>query len=89
MVRLYTNELTIGYADRLIVKDLNIKIPDKQITTIIGSNGCGKSTLLKAVTRIISHQSGTIILDGENIASKNTKILAKKMAILLKHLKPS
>jgi iron complex transport system ATP-binding protein len=82
MVRLYTNELTIGYGDRLIVKDLNIKIPDKQITTIVGSNGCGKSTLLKAVTRIISHQSGTIILDGENIASENTKILAKKMAIL-------
>ncbi|ODG93085.1 hypothetical protein BED47_16360 [Gottfriedia luciferensis] len=82
MVRLYTNELTIGYGDRSLVKDLNIKIPDKQITTIIGSNGCGKSTLLKAVTRIISHQSGTIILDGENIASKNTKILAKKMAIL-------
>jgi len=82
MVRLYTNELTIGYGDRLIVKDLNIKIPDKQITTIIGSNGCGKSTLLKAITRIISHQSGTIILDGENIASENTKLLAKKMAIL-------
>ncbi|XRG77901.1 ABC transporter ATP-binding protein [Rossellomorea sp. GAMAL-10_SWC] len=82
MVRLFTNELTIGYGDRLIVKDLNIKIPDKQITTIIGSNGCGKSTLLKAITRIISHQSGTIILDGENIASENTKLLAKKMAIL-------
>ncbi|PGM52232.1 ABC transporter ATP-binding protein [Bacillus sp. AFS053548] len=82
MVRLFTNELTIGYGDRLIVKDLNIKIPDKKITTIIGSNGCGKSTLLKAITRIISHQSGTIILDGENIASENTKLLAKKIAIL-------
>ncbi|WP_088072804.1 ABC transporter ATP-binding protein [Gottfriedia luciferensis] len=82
MVRLYTDELTISYGDRLIIKDLNIKIPDKQITTIIGSNGCGKSTLLKAITRIISHQSGTIILDGENISSENTKILAKKMAIL-------
>jgi iron complex transport system ATP-binding protein len=82
MVRLYTDELTIGYGDRLIVKDLNIKIPDKQITTIIGSNGCGKSTLLKAITRIISYQSGSVILDGENISSENTKLLAKKMAIL-------
>ncbi|MFB7139023.1 ABC transporter ATP-binding protein [Gottfriedia sp. NPDC056225] len=82
MVRLYTDELTIGYGDRLIVKGLNIKIPDKQITTIIGSNGCGKSTLLKAITRIISHQSGTIILDGENISLENTKLLARKMAIL-------
>ncbi|MGM7634875.1 ABC transporter ATP-binding protein [Bacillus sp. Hm123] len=82
MVRLYTTDLNIGYGERLIVKDLSVEIPDKKITTIIGSNGCGKSTLLKAITRIISHQSGTVILDGENIAKGNTKILAQKMAIL-------
>ncbi|NLP49719.1 ABC transporter ATP-binding protein [Bacillus sp. RO1] len=82
MVRLYTKELNIGYGERLIIKDLSIEIPDKQITTIIGSNGCGKSTLLKAITRIISHQSGAILLDGQEIARENTKSLAKKMAIL-------
>jgi iron complex transport system ATP-binding protein len=82
MVRLYTNDLNIGYGERLIVKDLNIEIPDKKITTIIGPNGCGKSTLLKAITRIISQQSGTVFLDGMDISKENTKILAKKMAIL-------
>ncbi|MGG1396836.1 ABC transporter ATP-binding protein [Bacillus salipaludis] len=82
MVRLYTNEMTIGYGDRVIVKDLSVQIPDRKITTIIGSNGCGKSTLLKAISRIIPHQSGTVILDGKNISQENTKILAKKMAIL-------
>lgn len=82
MVRLYTDGLNIGYSERLIVKDLSVQIPDKKITTIIGPNGCGKSTLLKAITRIISHQSGTVILDGENISKENTKILARKMAIL-------
>ncbi|MFD0828151.1 ABC transporter ATP-binding protein [Neobacillus sp. M.A.Huq-85] len=82
MVRLYTNEITIGYGDRVIVKDLSVQIPDRKITTIIGSNGCGKSTLLKAISRIIPHQSGTVILDGKNISQENTKILAKKMAIL-------
>lgn len=82
MARLYTNNLNIGYGERLIVKSLNIEIPDKKITTIIGSNGCGKSTLLKAITRIISHQSGTVVLDGKDISKENTKILAKKMAIL-------
>ncbi|MBS4218529.1 ABC transporter ATP-binding protein [Bacillus sp. FJAT-49711] len=82
MVRLYTNGLNIGYGERLIVKNLSVEIPDKKITTIIGSNGCGKSTLLKAITRIISHQSGTIVLDGKHISKENTKTLAKKMAIL-------
>mgnify|MGYP001770233895 FL=1 len=82
MTRLYTDRLHIGYGDRLIVKNMTVEIPDKKITAIIGSNGCGKSTLLKAITRIIPHQSGRIILDGESIAKKDTKELAKKMAIL-------
>jgi iron complex transport system ATP-binding protein len=82
MVRLYTNDLNISYGEHLIVKNLSIEIPDKKITTIIGSNGCGKSTLLKAITRIISYQSGIVILDGENISKESTKKLAQKMAIL-------
>src|SRR5690625_1216564 len=82
MVRLYTDSLHVAYDERVIVKDLNIAIPDKQITTIIGPNGCGKSTLLKAITRIISQQSGTVVLDGVNILKENTKTLARKLAIL-------
>jgi iron complex transport system ATP-binding protein len=82
MIRLSTEQLSIGYGERLIVKNLSVEIPDKKITTIIGPNGCGKSTLLKAITRIISHQSGNILLDGSDISKVNTKILAKQMAIL-------
>lgn len=82
MVRLYTDDLSIGYGEQLIVKDLSVQIPNQKITTIIGPNGCGKSTLLKAITRIISHQSGAVVLDGKNVSKENTKVLAKKMAIL-------
>lgn len=82
MFRLYTESLNIGYGEQLIVKDLSMEIPDKKITAIIGSNGCGKSTLLKAITRIISQQSGNVVLDGKNITKESTKLLAKKMAIL-------
>lgn len=82
MHRLYTEYLQVGYGERLIVKDLSIQIPEKKITTIIGPNGCGKSTLLKAMSRIIPHQSGSILLDGELISSIDTKELAQRMAIL-------
>lgn len=82
MVRLHTERLHIGYGEKLIVKDMSIEIPDKKITTIIGSNGCGKSTLLKALTRIIRFQSGSIVLDGKSITKEDTKHLARKMAIL-------
>ena len=82
MVRLFTEDLSIGYGEKLIVKDLSVQIPDQKITTIIGPNGCGKSTLLKAITRIIPHHSGSIVLDDKTVSRENTKVLAKKMAIL-------
>lgn len=82
MVRLLTDQISVGYGDRYIVENISIEIPDKQITAIIGPNGCGKSTFLKAVTRIIPHQSGTVLLDGSHIAKTDTKTLARKMAIL-------
>ncbi|MEN1967938.1 ABC transporter ATP-binding protein [Lentibacillus sp. N15] len=82
MFCLATQDINICYGDRCIVKDLNIKIPKHKITTIIGANGCGKSTLLKAITRIIRHDSGSVLLNGEHISKIATKELAKKMAIL-------
>ena len=82
MVRLLTNELTVAYGEHTIIDQLSVEIPDQKVTAIIGSNGCGKSTLLKAMTRIIAHKSGQIVLDGKTIASEHTKILAKKLAIL-------
>ncbi|RSD25901.1 ABC transporter ATP-binding protein [Mesobacillus subterraneus] len=82
MVRLYTEQLKVGYGERTIVNDLTLEIPDQQITIIIGPNGCGKSTLLKSMSRIITHQSGSIVLDGVSITKEDTKSLAKKMAIL-------
>ncbi|MDI7744084.1 ABC transporter ATP-binding protein [Lysinibacillus fusiformis] len=81
-MRMNVSNVEVGYDKKVIVNDLTIGIPDSQITTIIGSNGCGKSTLLKAMTRIIPHQKGQILLDGADIHKKNTKELAKELAIL-------
>src|SRR5699024_2080794 len=82
MSRMHTEDLHIHYGNNKVINGIDIKIPDKQVTAIIGSNGCGKSTLLKAMTRIIPYQDGTVIFDGKEISSEQTKQLAKKMAIL-------
>ena len=82
MNRLLTKDLSVGYQENVIVKQMNIQFNSNEITTIIGPNGCGKSTLLKAITRIIPHSKGSILLDGQSIAKENTKRLAQKMAIL-------
>ena len=81
-LRLEVESIRVGYENKTIVQGLSLQIPDGKITTIIGSNGCGKSTLLKAITRILKHESGQVILDGQNISKMKTKELAKELAIL-------
>lgn len=77
-----TQSLAIAYEDALIVKNLDMQIPHKKITSIIGPNGCGKSTVLKAVGRILKPKKGLVYLSGEDINTLSTKDIAKKMAIL-------
>ena len=82
MNRLSTNNLTIAYNKKIIINNLEIVIPERKITSIIGPNGCGKSTLLKAVGRILKPERGSVYLDGIDIYTLNTKEVAKKMSIL-------
>ncbi len=77
-----TKNLDIGYAERTIVKGLNIEIPKGKITALVGGNGSGKSTILKTIARILKPQNGGVYLNGESIHNQSTKSVAKKLAIL-------
>ena len=74
--------LQLTYGESIIFKDLNLRIPEGEITVFIGSNGCGKSTLLRSLARLLKPKSGSILLDGSEIAKMSTKEVAKRMAIL-------
>jgi iron complex transport system ATP-binding protein len=82
VVSLSTENLQIGYGDKIIVENLNLNVNKGEITTIIGANGCGKSTILKTMARVHSAKSGSIYLDGKLIHKVPTKEIAKKMAVL-------
>jgi iron complex transport system ATP-binding protein len=77
-----TKNLSLSYGETLIIDELNLKIPQGEITVFIGANGCGKSTLLRSIARLLKPKSGAVILEGEAIARLSTKEVAKKMAIL-------
>jgi iron complex transport system ATP-binding protein len=79
---LSANNLTLGYGDYIVLKDINLKIPKNKITILVGSNGCGKSTLLKTMARLLKPLSGKIYLDDSNIFDKSSKEIAKQLAIL-------
>jgi iron complex transport system ATP-binding protein len=80
--RLGAEGVTVGYADRVVLDNLDVTIPTGVITTVIGPNGCGKSTLLRTLSRLLKPQRGTVLLDGDDIARLRTKDVAKRMGLL-------
>ncbi|HMT78259.1 MAG TPA: energy-dependent translational throttle protein EttA [Saprospiraceae bacterium] len=58
--------ITKSYGDRVLYKDLTIKIPRNAIVGIIGPNGVGKSTLFRMITGQEKPDSGNIII-GESV----------------------
>ncbi|NRA22629.1 MAG: ABC transporter ATP-binding protein [Oceanospirillaceae bacterium] len=80
--RLFTQQLSVAYADKIIIENLDLKIVTGKTSIIIGANGCGKSTLLKTIARVLKPQSGCVILDGQDIAKTKTKQVAQKLGLL-------
>ncbi len=72
-----------------ILKNCSLKIPDKQITCIIGSSGCGKSTMLRCFNRLIDYTenveiSGKLLFNGRDIFSPDVELttMRRKMGLL-------
>lgn len=79
---LEARDLSAGYGEKQILKDLNLAIPSGKITAVVGANACGKSTLLKALSRLITPQQGEVLLDGRAIHRLPTKELAQRLGLL-------
>lgn len=61
-----------------ILKDINLVIPDDKFVVITGPNGSGKSTLAKVIMGIETPDTGTILLDGEDVTKMTIDERARK-----------
>ena len=83
------NNLSLGYQDKLVVKNLSLKFPKNKVIALIGPNGCCKSTTLKAVARLLKPKQGSITHKGKDIWQKSPKEYAQELAFLpQQHLVP-
>jgi len=79
-VRLKIQKLNFRYNGRLILKDINLELGKGEIVSLVGPNGSGKTTLLRCIMRIITPESGYILINGERINEIKRRELAKRMA---------
>ncbi len=71
-VRMSVSHLDLFYDDHQALKNVNIDIREREITSFIGPSGCGKSTLLRCLNRMNDYVKdcrveGKITLDGRDI----------------------
>ena len=86
--------LNLWYTTNHALKDINIELPERQITALIGPSGCGKSTFLKSLNRMNDlvegcRIEGEIILDGVDIyKDMDVNILRKKVGMVFQKPNP-
>lgn len=63
---LEVKNLSCGYKDKIVLKDVSFTANPGDILCILGSNGSGKSTLIKTIIGLLDIYEGEIFVDGEN-----------------------
>lgn len=80
MTLVRTESIDFGYTkDVTILKGIDLEMCNPQLISIIGPNGAGKTTLIHCINRLLSPTKGTVLLDGEDVASYRPKELARKI----------
>jgi len=94
MARIETIGLDFYYNGKLVLKDINLSIPERRITAIIGPSGCGKSTLLRCFNRLNdiipgARLEGRVLLDGQDIYSPEVDVAELRRRVGMVFQKPN
>lgn len=72
--------LSCGYGKQDVLKGIDLNLNDGELAGILGPNGSGKSTLILSLSGVLAYRSGSIKVDGEEIARTPARLRARKMA---------
>ena len=68
MTGLEVRGLRAGYGGNAVIRDIDLRVGEREIVALVGANGAGKSTLVKALSGLLEAQAGEIVFDGEPLA---------------------
>ncbi|MBU3851780.1 MAG: ABC transporter ATP-binding protein [Candidatus Paralactobacillus gallistercoris] len=72
---LIVKEVTGGYSQIPVLKNVSFTVPDQKIIGLIGLNGAGKSTTIKHIIGLLKPKKGTITLNGVSFITDQQKYL--------------
>ena len=92
--RMTARKVSLWYGDKQALYDVDLDIPDREVTALIGPSGCGKSTFLRCLNRMndtidIARVEGSIELDGRDIYDKNVDVVELRARVGMVFQKPN
>ena len=93
-LKIKTVGLDLFYGDNQVLKNITFDIGRKKVTAFIGPSGCGKSSYLRCLNRMndfipSARITGTIEMEGENILSPETDVIALRRRVGMVFQKPN
>jgi len=64
------DDVRVGYHRSSVLHGVSVEVPHDGVAAVLGHNGAGKSTLLRTAVGLLTPQSGTVRLDGEDITRR-------------------
>jgi len=74
------HDLTIGYKDRVVGRDLDVVLAKGEVLALLGPNGGGKTTLLKTLLGLIAPKAGEVRLQGKPLPRYSSRERARLLA---------
>ena len=78
MAMLEVNEINTFYGNIHALRGISITVEEGEIVTLIGANGAGKTTTLRTISGLLKPRSGSVWLNGENLADYKAHELVYK-----------
>ena len=75
-----------AFADSVAIDDLSLTIEQGEFVVVIGPSGSGKSTTLKMVNRLVEHDRGRILFEGEEIRHFEPEALRLRMGYAIQSI---
>ena len=72
-----------SFKDKVVIKDMSLKINKGELVVFIGLSGCGKTTSLKMINKLTKITSGKILIDGKDISKEDTIELRRNMGYVI------
>jgi len=60
-------DVTAGYGDAVVLRDVSVAVPEGSVVALIGPNGAGKTTLLRVASGLLTPSDGSILVDGTDL----------------------